>query len=83
MTALLIKYEVVDLIDIWSHLESQSEKEKQEDEIESLLQQQGESLKYQYGMLFKTIMDNQRFEEEMKGKRLNQIQIDETRLKMP
>jgi hypothetical protein len=34
-------------------------------------------------MLFKTIMDNQRFEEEMKGKRLNQIQIDETRLKMP
>ena len=33
-------------------------------------------------MLFKTIMDNNRFEEEMKGKKADQMQIDETRSKM-
>lgn len=33
-------------------------------------------------MLFKTIMDNNRFEEEMKGKKAEQAQIDETRSKM-
>jgi len=33
-------------------------------------------------MLFKTIMDNNRFEEEMKGKKADQLYIDETRSKM-
>ena len=66
LAALLIKYQVIDLPDIWGHFDA---KEDEEDEIERLLGQQEKSLGYQYGMLFKTIMDNNRFEEEMKSKK--------------
>jgi hypothetical protein len=38
LAALLIKHEIVDLTDIWSHFEVPSE-EATEDEIEKLLQQ--------------------------------------------
>ena len=63
LTALLIKYEVIELGDIWPHLEHTLKKEDEHtDEIESLHKKQILSLDYQYQMLFKTIMNQSALE---------------------
>lgn len=73
LTAILIKYEVIELGDVWVHLEHNLKKEDENvDEIESLHKKQIVSLDYQYQMLFKTIMNQAALEQEMKKERIDQ-----------
>ena len=73
LIALLLKHELIELSGIWPHLTS--------DSLTDLLDRQSKSLEYQYGMLFKTIMNKEVFEQEFKAKALEQDRVDQARLK--
>ena len=80
LTALLIKYEVVAIEDIWAHIESKmTEKESNEqtkDEIEQLLDKQVESLDYLYKLMFMTIMNAESFTREMQEQQIEPKHIE-------
>lgn len=57
--AILIKFEVIALEDMWAHIEYKmpATEESKGDEIEQLLEKQVKGLDYQYNLMFKTIMN--------------------------
>jgi hypothetical protein len=86
LTALLIKHEVIELAEVWAHLEhTLKKKDGEPDEIENLHKKQMDSLQYQYKMLFQTITDQKHLGLAMKELNIesNHEQIEQMRSKMP
>ena len=81
---MLIKYEVVILEDIWPHIENKLVQKDDKDEIEELLEKQNKSLDYLYGFLFKSIMNAEGFEKEMREQMVEprHIELEQKRAKM-
>ena len=84
LAAMLIKYEVVILEDIWPHIENKLVQKDDKDEIEELLEKQNKSLDYLYGFLFKSIMNAEGFEKEMREQMVEprHIELEQKRAKM-
>ena len=83
---MLIKHEVIALEEIWPHFEHSLEKTDNDsgDEIDRMHAIQATSLDYQYQLMFKTIMNAEKFEQEMKELKIEEqhIEIEQKRAKM-
>lgn len=86
LTAMLVKHSVITLEDIWPHLEHSLKlpEEITGDEIEQTHADQVKGLDYLYQLMFKTIMNAEKFEQEMKELKIEEkhVQLETRRAKM-